>query len=196
MAPIVFFDGFAQCVLRIDDKRVNAGKIGRVLLRLLEISLGKLGIRSVDDLHAFFFHAIAITPPRMVHFSISDVDGANLDGRAIEDIEALPCSHIFHRDWEIGLAHLVLEDGLEIGDRTVKIEAATGIDQRAWIRALTRSVASIQQAGYIPIILCPEEARILVKSSTEREIPELVVLSVPEIANDIKVEAIGEIKKE
>lgn len=68
--------------------------------------------------------------------------------------------------------------------------------QRAWIRSLSRSVASVQQAGYVPIILCPEEARILVKSSTEREIPDLVVLSVPEIANDIKVEAIGEIKQE
>ena len=68
--------------------------------------------------------------------------------------------------------------------------------QRSWIRALTRSVASVQQAGYIPIILCPEEARILVKSSTEREIPDLVILSVPEIAHDIKVEAIGEIKQE
>lgn len=68
--------------------------------------------------------------------------------------------------------------------------------QRAWIRALTRSVASVQQAGYIPIILCPEEARILVKSSTEREIPDLVVLSVPEIANDVRVEAIGEIRQD
>ena len=68
--------------------------------------------------------------------------------------------------------------------------------QRAWIRALTRTVSSVQQAGYMPIILCPEEARILIKSSTEREIPDLVVLSVPEIANDIKVEAIGEIKEE
>ncbi len=68
--------------------------------------------------------------------------------------------------------------------------------QRAWIRTLTRSVASVQQAGYLPIILCPEEARILVKSSTERELPDLVVLSVPEVANDIKVEAIGEIKQE
>ena len=76
------------------------------------------------------------------------------------------------------------------------IAALEPADQRAWIRALTRSVSSVQQAGYIPIILCPEEARILVKSSTEREIPELVVLSVPEISNDIKVEAIGEIKKE
>lgn len=68
--------------------------------------------------------------------------------------------------------------------------------QRAWIRSVSRSVVSVQQAGYLPVILCPEEARILVKSSTEREIPDLVVLSVPEISNDIKVEAIGEIKQE
>jgi flagellar biosynthesis protein FlhA len=57
-------------------------------------------------------------------------------------------------------------------------------------------VSSAQQAGYVPVILCPEEARILVKNSTEREIPDLVVLSVPEIANDIRVEAIGEIRQE
>lgn len=68
--------------------------------------------------------------------------------------------------------------------------------QRAWIRSVSRSVASVQQSGYLPVILCPEEARILVKSSTEREIPDLVVLSVPEISNEIKVEAIGEIKQE
>ena len=68
--------------------------------------------------------------------------------------------------------------------------------QRSWIRAISRSVTSVQQSGFVPIVLCPEEARILVKSSTEREIPDMVVLSVPEIANEIKVEAIGEIKME
>lgn len=68
--------------------------------------------------------------------------------------------------------------------------------QRAWIRSLSRSVSSVQTAGYVPIILCAEEARVLVKNSTEREIPDLVVLSVPEISNDIKVEAVGEIKQE
>ncbi len=76
------------------------------------------------------------------------------------------------------------------------IAALEPAEHRAWIRSLTHSVASVQQAGYIPVVLCPEEARILVKSSTEREIPDLVVLSVPEIANDIRVEAIGEIKQE
>ena len=67
---------------------------------------------------------------------------------------------------------------------------------RAWIKALTHTVAAVQKAGYTPVILCPEEARILIKVSTEREIPDLVVLSVPEISADIQVEAVGEIKLE
>ena len=46
----------------------------------------------------------------------------------------------------------------------------------------------------MPVILCPQEARALIKSSSERELPQIVVLSIPEIATDIKVEMIGEIK--
>lgn len=68
--------------------------------------------------------------------------------------------------------------------------------QRSWIRSLSRSVATVQNMGYIPIILCAEEARILIKNSSDREISDLVVLSVPEIINDVLVEAIGEIKLE
>ncbi|MBU0934382.1 MAG: flagellar biosynthesis protein FlhA [Spirochaetes bacterium] len=68
--------------------------------------------------------------------------------------------------------------------------------QRQWIKSLTTAIAAIQQKGYFPMILCSEAARALVKSSTEREIPDLVVLSVPEVASDIQVEAIGEIRIE
>ena len=39
-----------------------------------------------------------------------------------------------------------------------------------------------------------EEARVLVKNSTEREFPNLVVLAASEISSDVKVEALGEIK--
>jgi len=76
------------------------------------------------------------------------------------------------------------------------VAALEPADQRAWIRAVSRSFASVQQAGFLPIIVCPEEVRILVKNSTEREMRDLVVLSVQEIAGDIKAEAIGEIKLE
>lgn len=66
--------------------------------------------------------------------------------------------------------------------------------QRAWIKALTDSFVGVQKSGYMPLILTTEEARILVKHSTDREFPNLIVLAASEIVADINVEAIGEVK--
>jgi flagellar biosynthesis protein FlhA len=48
----------------------------------------------------------------------------------------------------------------------------------------------------VPVILCPENCRVLIKSSVEREMPKLVVLSIPEIPKEIKLENLGEIHVE
>ena len=70
-------------------------------------------------------------------------------------------------------------------------------EQRMWIRSLIQAVTTMQKNGFLPIVLAPEaSARVLIKNSTDREIPDLVVLSIPEIAKDIQVEVIGEIKLE
>ncbi|MEL3908382.1 MAG: flagellar biosynthesis protein FlhA [Treponemataceae bacterium] len=65
--------------------------------------------------------------------------------------------------------------------------------QRAWIKSLTDSFIAVQKNGYMPLILTTEEARILVKNSTNREFPNLVVLAASEISSDVGVEALGEI---
>jgi flagellar biosynthesis protein FlhA len=67
---------------------------------------------------------------------------------------------------------------------------------RQWINTLANSIRSVQEQGYFPIILCSEAARPLVRSSTIRDFPDLVVLSVPEIVPEMKLEALGEIKLE
>ena len=70
-------------------------------------------------------------------------------------------------------------------------------EQRMLIRSLIQAVTTVQKNGFLPIVLAPEaSARILIKNSTDREIPDLVVLSIPEISKDIQVEVIGEIKLE
>lgn len=70
-------------------------------------------------------------------------------------------------------------------------------EQRLWIRSLIGAVTTVQKNGFLPIVLAPEaSARILIKNSTDREIPDLVVLSIPEIAKDVQVEVLGEIKLE
>jgi flagellar biosynthesis protein FlhA len=82
-----------------------------------------------------------------------------------------------------------------------RMETASGVVaalepnvHRAWINALTNTLKSVQDQWEYPVILCSEAARPLVKSSTVREIPDLVVLSIPEIATGIQVESLGEIK--
>jgi flagellar biosynthesis protein FlhA len=98
---------------------------------------------------------------------------------------------------------LTINQGLEQKILDSAVETASGIisamdptSRVAWIKALTRSVAAVQDQGWFPVILCSEAARHLVKSSTVRELPDLVVLSVPEVAADITVESVGEINAE
>ncbi|MDR2659236.1 MAG: flagellar biosynthesis protein FlhA [Spirochaetaceae bacterium] len=75
-----------------------------------------------------------------------------------------------------------------------KVCAMDPATHTAWIKGLSAAIASVRAQGWSPpIILCSEQARFLVKQSTERELPELVVLSVREITNDIDVEQLGEI---
>ncbi|MDR2551755.1 MAG: flagellar biosynthesis protein FlhA [Treponema sp.] len=98
---------------------------------------------------------------------------------------------------------LTLDPALEQKIIDSKVETASGVisaldppAQSLWIKALSRAAAAVQEQGWLPVILCSEAARFLVKSSTFRELPELAVLSVPEIVSEITVEAVGEIKTE
>ncbi|MDA3950295.1 MAG: flagellar biosynthesis protein FlhA, partial [Spirochaeta sp.] len=69
-------------------------------------------------------------------------------------------------------------------------------DRRAWIDAASEQVRAMQEAGFVPVILASEAARALIKQSIQRELPDVAVLSIPEIASDIRVESVGEIRIE
>ncbi|GHT79808.1 flagellar biosynthesis protein FlhA [Spirochaetia bacterium] len=98
---------------------------------------------------------------------------------------------------------MTLEQSLEQKIVESRVETSSGVMsaldpsiQRAWIKALSRSAAALREQGLVPIILCSEQARYLVKSSCERELPDLVVLSVPEIVSGVTPQSVGEIKLE
>jgi flagellar biosynthesis protein FlhA len=67
---------------------------------------------------------------------------------------------------------------------------------KMWIRAVSKAAAAVKEKGWLPVVLCSEQARFLVKNSTDRELPELTVLSVQEIVQDIIPEAVGVIRSE
>ncbi len=68
------------------------------------------------------------------------------------------------------------------------------VDYRQWVSSLSNYIVSVKDKGYLPVILCPEEARVLLKSSLERDMPDIIVLSTPEIDKEIKLEFLGEVK--
>jgi flagellar biosynthesis protein FlhA len=98
---------------------------------------------------------------------------------------------------------LMLDPALEQKIVESKYESPAGIvcaldppTQKKWIMAVSKAVAAVREKGWMPVILCSEQARFLVKNSTDRELPDLAVMSVPEIVQGIIAEAIGVIKIE
>ena len=98
---------------------------------------------------------------------------------------------------------LTIDPSLEQKILDSKYETPSGVvsaldppSHKTWIRAVSKAVSAVRGSGWMPVILCSEQARFLVKNSTEREFPDLPVLSVPEIAQDIIPEAIGVIRSE
>jgi flagellar biosynthesis protein FlhA len=67
---------------------------------------------------------------------------------------------------------------------------------RRFISSLSNAVHAAQEQGHLPVILCSEAARPVLNGGTIREIRHLVVLSVPEVVPEVRVESIGEIRIE
>ena len=63
-----------------------------------------------------------------------------------------------------------------------------------FIAELRRAISQVQDKGHIPIVLTSEAARPLVKQLTMRTFPQLVVLSVLEIAPNITVHALVSVR--
>jgi flagellar biosynthesis protein FlhA len=95
---------------------------------------------------------------------------------------------------------LTLEPSLERRIIDSKAETARGTIaalepeiHRKWMTALSNSVRSVQEQGHTAILLCSEAARALVRSSTVREIPHLVVLSAAEMVSEVNLESLGQV---
>ena len=66
--------------------------------------------------------------------------------------------------------------------------------QRLWMTAITNAVRQVQESGAHPLLLTSEPARGLVKNNTRRELPELSVISVPEVDPSFQIEGLGEVR--
>jgi flagellar biosynthesis protein FlhA len=114
-------------------------------------------------------------------------------------------SQICHQyaDEDRKLRVLTIDPSLEQKLIDSKYETPSGIicamdppSQKAWIKAVVKAVTAVREKGWMPVILCSEQARYLVKNSTDRELPDITVISVPEIVSEVIPEAVGIIKIE
>jgi flagellar biosynthesis protein FlhA len=88
-----------------------------------------------------------------------------------------------------GIEQSIIDARMETGSGDI---AALEPDfQRAWVNAVANQVRRMQESGYFPVILSSEAARPLVKSSIQRAMPDVVVLSVPEVVSDVNIESVA-----
>lgn len=119
--------------------------------------------------------------------------GAQICSQYVDENKVL---HVMNLSQE--LSQKILEHRAEVPGKKPFV-AFDPVDARRFISAMGKYISAVRDRNFLPIVLCPDEVRLLVKSATEREIPGLVVLSIGEVMAadpDIKVEALGEINEQ
>lgn len=119
--------------------------------------------------------------------------GAQICSQYVDENKVL---HVMNLSQE--LSQKILEHRAEVPGKKPFV-AFDPVDARRFISAMGKYISAVRDRNFLPIVLCPDEVRLLVKSATEREIPGLVVLSIGEVmaaGPDIKVEALGEINEQ
>jgi flagellar biosynthesis protein FlhA len=170
------------------DQGLNLREIQKVFQLLL---LEKVSIRNtVTILESLAEYARITRDPRA------------LTEKARQALKSQICQK--YADDERRVHVLTIESGLEekiaasfVQQGTALVSALDPATHSAWIRALAQAVSGLKKQGIMPpIILCSEAARYLVKDSCGREIPELVVLSIPEVAREFTFVSAGVIRLE
>ena len=92
----------------------------------------------------------------------------------------------------------VVDENAVYSDGSMPYVAFDPPDRRMWLSCVSSALARVKDKGYQPVILCASKIRQLVKSSIEREMPGVVVLSEAEIlaaGRNVSVDVVDKIEK-
>jgi len=124
-----------------------------------------------------------------------------LTEKARQALASQICNQYADEDKHLRL--LTIDPALEQRIIDAKYETPTGMvcaldppTQKAWISAVKKAYKAVKEKGWMPVIICSEQARFLVRNSTDRELPDLAVISVQEVVTGIIPEAVGMIRLE
>ena len=170
------------------DHRFSYGEIEAVLKNLLE---EQVSIRNmVVILETLGDYGKLTRDPWTLTEKVREALGAQICQQYADENKVL---HVLNLSQS--LAQKILDHRADMPGKG-PIVAFYPVDARNYISTMSNAVAAVRERNYLPIILCPSEVRRLVKSSTELEMPGIIVLSINEVmaaSPNIKVESLGEI---
>lgn len=170
------------------DHRFSYGEIEAVLKNLLE---EQVSIRNmVVILETLGDYGKLTRDPWTLTEKVREALGAQICQQYADENKVL---HVLNLSQS--LAQKILDHRADMPGKG-PIVAFDPVDARNYISTMSNAVAAVRERNYLPIILCPSEVRRLVKSSTELEMPGIIVLSINEVmaaSPNIKVESLGEI---
>lgn len=170
------------------DHRFSYGEIEAVLKNLLE---EQVSIRNmVVILETLGDYGKLTRDPWTLTEKVREALGAQICQQYADENKVL---HVLNLSQS--LAQKILDHRADMPGKGL-IVAFDPVDARNYISTMSNAVAAVRERNYLPIILCPSEVRRLVKSSTELEMPGIIVLSINEVmaaSPNIKVESLGEI---
>ena len=176
----------------LDTAKISYGTIEKVLQNLLE---ERVSIRNyVRILETMANYAQVSRNVWDMTQKVRDALGLQICMQYADDNKKL---HVMKLSQE--LSELIAEHAFYPEDGGKPYVAFDPVDRRRWVKAGSASIAKVSQLGYQPVIITVSSVRQLVRSSLEREMPGVAVISDTEMYSagaSVSPEIIDEITDE
>ncbi len=174
----------------LDTAKISYGTIEKVLQNLLE---ERVSIRNYVRILETMANYAAVTHHNVWELTqkVRDALGLQICMQYADDNKKI---HVMRLSQE--LSELIAEHAYNPEDGSKPYVALDPVDRRRWVQAVSTSLAKVSQLGYQPVIITVSSVRQLVRSSLEREMPGVAVISDTEMyaaGSSISPEIIDEI---
>ena len=174
----------------LDTAKISYGTIEKVLQNLLE---ERVSIRNYVRILETMANYAAVTHHNVWELTqkVRDALGLQICMQYADDNKKI---HVMRLSQE--LSELIAEHAYNPEDGSKPYVALDPVDRRRWVQAVSTSLAKVSQLGYQPVIITVSSVRQLVRSSLEREMPGVAVISDTEMyaaGSSISTEIIDEI---
>jgi flagellar biosynthesis protein FlhA len=174
------------------DKKFTYGEIEKILRALLQ---ERVSIRNIVVILETLANYSAITHNTWdLTEKVRESLGLQICRQYVDDDNTLRIMSLSQ-----DLSQMLLDHAVRMQDGSEPYAALDPVDSRRWDAVMHNAYNGMRGRGVLPIVMSASVVRRLVWNSSEREMPDIIVISDREIVaagKDIKVEVLGEITEE